>query len=471
MKNIYISLFVLVALASSCNVLDQISPSQVSASNVFTNEAGAESALIGMYSSMQNGYYYGGLYPLTADLYADVSRAGGFNVTGLDEIDLYQVTTPNLLVQNMYVAIYNTIANANGIIANVPGIKDPSFTQPAKDSIMAQAYAVRAIAHFDLLRMFGQHWKSGSSIYGIPVITKVQDYNSVVPRSTVLETYQAIIQDLDLARTLTISKYKDYLNEYINHDAINALLARVYLYQGDYPHAAAYADSVISSGYFTLLNSGSFPQIYTTRLSNESLFELVFNVQNQSSYNSFTYSRTGALSTEVLFLADPRMNTFFTNRPNDLRTQLVDFNPATEGQFNGLGRTQKYRGEINKDNSAFIIRMAEVYLISAEARAMSNDPNWLDDLNSVRTNRGLPAYVAVDITTLYGGDYMSAILDERLAELNFEGHRMFDLARTQRRALILNGSGADDYTDIFPIPNREIIASGRVVKQNPGYTD
>ena len=465
MKKIYILLVVLVALATSCNVLDQVSPSQVATAKVFTDAAGAQSALVGLYSSMQSNYYYGGFYPLASDLYTDVSRAGGFNVTGLDEIDAYGVTTSNLLVQNMYVSMYYTIAASNGIIANVPKINDPTFTQSQKDSIMGQAYAIRAMAHFDLLRMFGEHWNT-SSIYGIPVVTTEQNHSSVVARSTVAQTYQAIITDLQQAYAL-IPNSKPYFNEYINPVAVQALLARVYLYERDYTHAIASADSVIKDGSYSLLNSSSFSQIYTTKLSGESIFELVFNVQNQSAYNSFTYSRTAALSTEVLFLADSTMNTFFTNRAGDLRSSLVDFSPATEGQFGGLGRTQKYRGEINKDNSAYLIRMAEVYLIRAEAQGLS--PGGLADLNAVRTNRGLTALTNADITTLYNDDFTAAVLDERLAEFNFEGQRMFDLARTQRRNLILNGSGLDDYTDIFPIPNREIIASNGIVIQNPGY--
>lgn len=468
MKKIYIVLLFLIVLATSCNVLDQVSPSQVSTANVFTNAAGAESALIGLYSSMQSNYYYGGYFPLASDVYTDVSKAGGFNVTGLDEISNYGVTTSNLLVQNMYVAMYYTIATANGIIANVPGIKDPNFTQVQKGSIMGQAYAIRGMAHFDLLRMFGQHWNV-NSVYGIPVVTAVQNHSDVVPRSTVAQTYQAIISDLNQAYAL-IPKSKPYLNEYINPDAVQALLARVYLYQDNYANAIVSADSVIKDGSFSLLGSNTFTQIYTTKLSSESVFELVFNVQNQSAYNSFTYSRTQALSTEVLFLANSTLNTFFTNRPGDLRSQLLDFNPLTEAQFGSLGRTLKYRGEINKDNPAYIIRVAEVYLIRAEAKAQSGDPNGgLADLNSVRTNRGLPAYTNADISTIYNGDFTAAVLDERFAELNFEGHRMFDLARTQRRALILSGAGPDDYTDIFPIPNRELIASNRVVVQNPGY--
>lgn len=365
MKNILIYSLILAVVASSCNVLDQVSPSQVNTSSVFNNAAGAESAVIGMYSSMQSNYYYGGYFPLLSDVYSDVSRAGGFNVTALDEIATYQVSTGNILVQNMYVAMYYTIAAANGIIANVPGIKDPTFTQAQKDSLVGQAYAVRAMANFDLLRMFGQHWDQ-SSIYGVPVVTTVQNYNSLTPRSTVAQTYQAIINDLQQANSL-LPHSKPYLNEYINPDAVQALLARVYLYKKDYANAIAAANQVISDGSFNLLGPGNFTQIYSTKLSNESVFELVFNVQNQSAYNSYTYSRTQALVTEVLFLADTTMNIYYTNHPADLRAQLVDFSAATESNFLPFGRTQKYRGEINKDNSAYVVRMAEVYLIRAEA--------------------------------------------------------------------------------------------------------
>jgi len=239
----------------------------------------------------------------------------------------------------------------------------------------------------------------------------------------------------------------------------NALLARVYLYYGDKADAATLATSVIADNNFSLFGASDFTKIYTDRLTQESVFELKFDLQNPSAYNTLTYVRADALRSDVAFLASQSLNDFFIGRPNDKRGVLVD-TVNEDASIQPDGRTQKYRGETTKDNSGFIIRLAEVYLIRAEALGRTNG---LADLNLIRTSRGMnalnPSDVPDDIT------FLNAILDERRAELNFEGHRLFDLARTGNVATVLGAA----VNPIMPIPQREIAATNGVVIQNQGY--
>lgn len=457
MKKIYSILF-LAFLISSCNVLDQMSPNDVAENNVFTSKAGAESALIGLYNSMQSRDYYGGFYPMIADLYSDVGVNGGFDNVAMDEINLLEVTPSNLIVENTWLSVYYTIAVANAIIENIPKIKDVNFTQSEKDHIKGQALAIRGLAHFDLLRMFGEHWNQ-SSAFGIPVVTSVQKVNDIVKRSNVSDTYKAIIKDLvDASALISVD---DRSQAFINPIAVQALLARVYLYKNDKANAITAATNVIDDGAFTMLDVNSFESIYSGRFSVESLFELSFNVQNRSSFNSLTYSRGDALRTEVFFLLESGMDQFFIDRPGDKRAVLVDF-VNNDASISPDGRSQKYRGEDNRDNPAYIVRMAEVYLIRAEANGLTQA--GIDDLNMVRTNRGLPAVDIADFAT--NADFLNTILDERKAELNFEGHRMFDLARTGKINAVL---GIDDFRSIFPVPFRETIATKGAIVQNPQY--
>ncbi len=184
-------------------------------------------------------------------------------------------------------------------------------------------------------------------------------------------------------------------------------------------------------------------------------------LQNRSAFNSITYSRGDALRTEVLFLANEKLNEFFANRPGDVRANLVDFVNNDSG-ISPDGRTQKYRGEETRDNPAYMIRISEVYLIRAEAFGLVQA--GIDDLNMIRTNRGLSQVNSADFVT--PEDFLTIVLDERKAELNFEGHRMFDLARTGKVNEVL---GIEDFRSIFPIPFRETIATKGVIEQNPGY--
>jgi hypothetical protein len=109
-----------------------------------------------------------------------------------------------------------------------------------------------------------------------------------------------------------------------------------------------------------------------------------------------------------------------------------------------------------------VVRTAEMYLIRAEALGRSNG---LADLNTLRTQRGLAAISPAELPN--DAAYLQAILGERRAEFNFEGHRYFDLARTQQ---IKAGLGIDDFHGIMPIPNRELTVN-TALKQNPGYVN
>ena len=449
--------FTTLLITASCNILDRESPNDVADELVFTSEDGANAALIGLYNTLQSREYYGGYYPLIADLYSDVGAAGGFGDFALTEINALNITTSNIITENIWLAIYQTIAMTNAIIARIDEVKDPDFTQDEKDHIKGQAHAIRALAHFDLLRMFGEHWNT-NSVFGIPVVTSVQKPGDVVERSTVQVTYTAIINDLNQASALILAD--DRSVAFINPIAVKALLARVHLFAGNKPAAIAAANEVIAEGSFGLEDKDSFTGIYKSPfISKESLFQVAFDVQNRSAFNAFTFSRPEALRTEVLFLAESGLAEFFSKRPDDLRVNLYDFE-NNDVSILPDGRTQKYRGEETRDNPAYVIRMAEVYLIRAEAKGLAG--GGLNDLNEVRTNRGMAPLNSVASETAF----RDIILNERIAELAFEGTRMFDLARTGKTANVL---GIDSYKAIFPIPLREIIASGERIKQNSGY--
>jgi hypothetical protein len=462
-KLIYIAAFSFIAaslaMMSSCAKLNQISPTAVQSSQLFKDSTGLSSAVTGMYSTLEVQDYYGANYPMMCDLNSDNGVAGGYNNTSLNEFGAYSVTSSNIFIQNTYVAIYKTIAAANAIIAGEGTVKGAS--QQYLDVVKGQALTLRAMGHFDLLRAFGYHWDLTSS-YGIPVVTTVQTSTSVVPRSTVAATYAAIISDLTQAATL-LKDNTDRNPNYINPAIVNGLLARVYLYKKDYTDAAKYATLVINDGAFSLLDKNNFTEIYTSKNSKESVFELPFDQQNQSEYNATTYARPDAASTEVLFLLNPDLQSFFENRSGDLRYNLVDTtNP------NGYLRTLKYSSDIKqKDNSAYVIRIAEMYMIRAEAVGRSKG---LADLNLIRANRGLAALTASDVPD--NDTYAQAVADEDRAEFNFEGHRYFDLARLGQVVNVLQPLTSTTITianSCFPIPLREISATNGVVVQNPGY--
>lgn len=456
-KYILPALILPAVILTGCNKLNQVSPNAVPQTILFKDTASVRETLVGLYSTLEPETYYGAYYPMFADLNSDNGIAGGYNNTSLNEFGYYNVTTTNIYVQNMWVGLYHCIATANQILAGLASLPgNDSSTQALVTSVKGQALAIRALVHFDLLRAFGYHWDL-TSTYGIPVVTTVQKASDVVARNTVADTYKAIIDDLQAAATL-LSGNTDRNANYINPAVINALLARVYLYKKEYANAVNYATAVINDGAYTLMDKNSFPSIYKQKLSPESIFELAYNQQDQSFYNATTYARPNAASTEVLFIASQGLQTFFQSRPGDLRINLLDY---ASPNFQPNGRTLKYRGEITRDNPAYILRIAEMYLIRSEAAGRLNG---LADLNMVRTSRGLAALDPSDVPD--DPAYAQAVSDENRAEFNFEGHRYFDLARTGQINAVL---GVPATSSVYPIPQVELTATHGALVQNPGY--
>lgn len=453
-KYITLATVVLISGTSCRKILDITSPNEVSDGDIFTTVSGLRNARIGMYNTLQDRNYYGGYFPLIGECYTDDGTTGGYDVIDLNEISYRAVSPANIYITQSYNAIYNSIYTANKIINNIDAV--PFLATDEHDNTLAEALFVRALADFDLLRFWGEHWDR-SSAFGISIITNTDAPKEPIARSSVEESYQQILTDLNQAIELFNS---DAGTQYATSLAAKALLAKVYLYYGDKEQAASYATEVIESGSFELLGPDDFHKVYTTKLSSESIFELVFDPQNNSAYNAATYLRDDALRSDVIFLASADLNTFFESRPGDRRADLVDF-VNNDVSIEPDGRSQKYRGETTKENSAYIIRLADIYLVRAEALGL--DGGGIDDLNTVREARGLDALSSENVET--EDDFLNAVLDERRAELNFEGTRLFDLARTGKVEEVL-GIGVQP---IMPIPQREIDGTNGVVEQNPGY--
>jgi starch-binding outer membrane protein, SusD/RagB family len=443
-------------LVSACSsFLDETSPNDIDAATAITDAASAEAALIGTYSSLQNGSYYGGQLPLVTEPLCNNASTGGYQFLSLDQLGSNSVTPANLLVEGLWAAIYRSIANCNYLLEALPKVGD---LDPARKSeIEAQARAIRALAHFDLLRHFGEHWDQNST-YGIPVITTVQKITDIPTRASVRASYDAILADLDFA--VANLNADDTNVQYINHTAAAALLARVHLFRGTLTDANFYATLALENQSLALLPTANYSDLFNTRRSSESIFELSFDVQNRSDYNGLTYGRDDAVRSEIFYLASEGLSTFFSQRPGDVRAALLDFDPTNNNvTITPDGRTQKYRGESTKDNPAYVLRLAEMYLVRAAAKGY---PAGLDDLNTLRTARGAEAFVQV----MPAPDWDGLILDEVRAEFNFEGQYYCHLSRTGRYSDI---SGVEAFRGILPIPTREVAASGGKIVQNQGY--
>jgi hypothetical protein len=444
MKKLLITGITFIALfLSSCDVLDTEPEASLDSNTAVADGASAEAVLLGAYSRMQTDPYYGVHYTLSPDLAADNAVYEGFFDSQL-EVDSGFFPISNLWVGTAWVDIYRVINIANLLIAEVPEIEDDAFSN--RDQVLGEAHAVRAMAYFDLLRVFGYHFDR-SSEFGLPLLLEPienNDFNQIpdLERSSVEATYQQILTDLNTAIPL--------MDGYTSQTTLSywpaiALRARVNLYAGNYGEAFSDADDVITNGGFALLDDVA--DLYSnTGTTAESIFDLVFTDQDGSGLFTFMFQRDE-------YNVDPDLIDSFED--GDARADLFRFERSSE-------RSLKWSNP-NNANNVRILRLAEMYLIRSEAAVFdADDPNaGTDDLNEIRNRAGLDD-VGPFATT---DEYIDALLYERRAELNYEGHRFFDLVRLERFDEVLDRAA---FRRVFPIPRDEMQISENLV-QNQGY--
>ena len=442
MKKILVTVLGVIAL-NSCDVLEPDPQTALDANDALVDAASAEGIMLGAYSSMQSDVYYGVEFVLNNDLYADNSIFQGFFDSQL-EFDQLAVPFTNLWVEDAWPQMYRVINMSNLLISGIDNIE---VSEETRDQIFGEAHAVRALVYFDLLRSYGEFYNT-SSAFGMPLLTEPipdNDFNQIpnLERSSVGATYDQILSDLDVAVSL-LGGFGDQGR--MNFWAALALRARVNLYAQNYQAAFADADRVINEGPFTLL--ADVQDIYnTTEVTSESIFDLEFNDQDQSDYNTFTIRRDE-------YNVDPELLASFED--GDARAALFNVQ-------RGRDRTSKYLDNTNANN-AKVIRLAEMYFIRSEAAVMnSGDPNaGTADLNTIRGRAGLAplgTFASMD-------EYVAAMQQERRAELNFEGHRFFDLVRYDLTGQELGLT--EDFRKVLPIPRNELQTHPALV-QNPGY--
>ncbi len=427
----------------SCDVLDTEPQASLDANTALTDGASAQAILLGAYSRMQVTPYYGAHFTLSPDLAADNARYQGFFDSQL-EVNSGSVPISNLWISTAWVNMYRVVNIANLLIAEVPNVTDDAFS--TRDRVLGEAYAIRALAYFDLLRVFGYHFDIASP-YGMPLLLEPienNDFNLIpdLERSSVAATYQQILSDLNTA----IGLMEGYVNNTVmSYWGAVALRARVNLYAGNYGDAFDDADDVIENGPFALVEDVQ-DLFDTTSPTSESIFDLVFSDQDQSALYVFTFQRDE-------YNVDPDLTDAI--EPDDERAGLFVFE-------RGSDRPVKWSNP-NNANNVKVLRLGEMFLIRSEAAVFdTNDPNaGLDDLNEIRDRAGLD-----DLDPFADLDeYVDALLQERRIELNYEGHRFFDLVRLDRFEDVLN---RDAFRRAFPIPRDELQIQENLV-QNPNY--
>ena len=456
-------LLLVLMVASACSDLMLDPHNAISDDAYFGTLDDFRAAVVGTYSQMQGAGWYGRSIHLMSDIMGnDVKQAGSANRYQEFADFEGQVVTGHGYETSLWTGIYEGINQLNMLINaewEAPATQAVELTQ-----IRGEAHALRALAHFDLVKMYAQHYTftADASHPGVPIVL-VSDVTSLPPRNTVAEVYAQVISDLNTGITMmTQARYGSFM---MTKEAAQALLSRVYLYMEDYSMAASMADAVIGSGKYSLVTGSAYVNQFATGGSSEAILEL----NNTSADGPGGNSLGGMLRASGYGDYLPAKDLLNLILPGDIREQMFIVDVLLTGAYASL-RVNKYPTVTNTDNIP-VIRLSEVYLNRAEARAhMGQEDPARTDLNLIR-KRGL---AAAPLVTAGGQALIDEILIERRIELGYEGHSIHDLMRNKL------GIARVDYTGdvanmpypcnfcILPIPQAEGDANPDI-GQNTGY--
>ena len=477
MKKYYILLFVALAAFSSCEkLLDKEPTDKLSIEDLFLDVQGAKSALAGSYKALLDEEHYNKNTMVYPEILAGNIKFSKNTNLRLEDVYEATVDAQESSLNATYSALYSELNNVNNVIKYTPSAAGAA-TEKAK--IVAEAKAIRALIHFDLVRIFARpfNFTANGSHLGIPLILNPQLYSDPAPsRATVAQTYNSIVTDLTEAIAAFDDTNVGVLNggtkqNYFTKASATALLAKVYLYQNNWDKAFELADELIKSKQYTLLTNANYVASWTGRVpSSESIFELAIETVFSGTSLGAYYESTN-LSSYRMYAATLDLTGLYS--ATDVRNISTMFNRVDISGVN-YAFTKKYQGGGTLATPIKILRLSELHLIRAEAAVEKTSPDFTianADLNLIRQRADASA-ATLNLTTKDA--VIDAVLLERRKELAFEGNLLFDLMRRKKdinRAdvtpVVKNLLTNDDRL-IMPFPANTINAN-RNMKQNPGY--
>lgn len=463
MTNRHISGFIIVLLTSSCSFLDIDTPGIVNNGKMFGNEQGFIDAMDGVYASMAADGLYGkelsfGFIDEIAQLYFNDYGEGETTLT--KSIDLkYRDEDVRERIDGIWGDAYNVISSANSIIDNVSG-----HSYPGLPHIEGEARAVRAMVHFDILRLFAPGMEKAES-EAIPYV----DHFSITPfrRLAVKDVYDRITDDLErsyklLSESPEISG-RTPSNVYMNKYAVAALLARVHNWAGNHGEAAKYAEAALE-GDFQFTRDEQVKSLFKGYLANR---ECIFGLHAPNMYLDVRSNLYPTRLTEsMLMVRDNYQALFevstFTSTNNDYRYQAC-FAKRTWTKSVTLC-VKLYDKNYDEDQivptgripGPNLIRIPEVYYILAESAYASADmEKALEYLNAVVTARGLRPLSLEDIDT--EAKFRRKLVGEYIKEYWGEGQIFFTYKRFNMDMDGVNSKHftASDDVYVLPLPESE----------------
>ena len=464
------------------------------------SEADLSVALDGVYAGLRNIDLFGRSLPVKGDLQADNSYITTSNSNRYITMNNFTMTSADAVAAAAWSGGYIVIKNANNVIKASAGVTNTANV----NQYLGEAYALRALMYFELVRNFAPPYTVSSAAAGVPIVSDSLAFDPTITgykpsRNTIADVYTKVINDLEKAYTLmTIYRGTAFMSKY----AARALEARVYQNMGDWANAKITSLDVINNSGWVLLASTAYvnpsgvlggasgastlntyspggywanPGTQSSGSKNETLFEVSSDLLSNNGFDQlgFIYLQVGGGYGDIL----GTQQLYDLYSATDVRKGLIPLAPAgyRSGQAGNVFLNYKYPNPANgadKDDTK-LLRLSDIILIAAEAYYNTADPtNANIYLNKVAKQRDpvFPGYASV------GTQILEDILTERRKELAFEGQRLFDLMRLQRSWTKVRNQNplltiAVTYNNpqlIFPIPQGERDANPNIT-QNAGY--
>ncbi len=490
MKKKIILLLIICQSLFACNDWLDVTPeTDIDLTDQITSADGFKEMLNGVYLSMASKSLYGHhlMYGALAQVAQNHVVTSDLPLTDFD----YESTGPKAVIENIWSNLYNAIANDNIILDNIDE-KAGLFLTDDYNLIKAEALALRAYMHFDLLRMFGDVYVDGTNEDAqIPYVTKYE--LSRFPHLTIAEVYEKILEDLDAAELLLeevdplVGSYQGTLFDadnrkyHMNYYTVLALKARVYITMNDKTNALLYAEKVINEFEWSWVTpdriNGSddekdllfFEEVITglnvTKLNNyyTSLFG-EYDYQYHAATSSDNYA-------DILFEKSIAPKYWWQNPTsgpggNDWRYLYL----MTIGDFGFRSISIKYDQDIPISNYSSdegwvtymsyrtvpLIRITELMLIAAEACLETDMDKSIEYVNTIKEQRD------VELTDISGSadKVLDAIIKEFRKETYLEGQLFYLYKRLQLTSIpTMDTYYFRDVTTnnfIFPLPDDEL---------------
>ena len=487
-----------VAFNGCSKQLDIKPESFISPEELYKDEAGVKSGLVGIYRQLlelkRSDYVIVGMVGTDEGKTTLFVPTWGTYWQNFCAVNTYStlMTAQNDVVQNFWVVCYRGIGNANVAIKY---IQKAAVSDDVKSKATGEAKFMRSLFYFYLVQLYG----------GVPLPTEVPnpeaDAKGGYPRSSVEEVYNLIISDLQFAMANLDSKAGGGQTAgKATREAARALLGKVYLTRKDYNNAKATLEPLLNASNVALMPDYANLFVEANENNIESLFEIQFSNEDGNTSNlaqnlgcwQINDPRLPGAGGHVIIPTDYYFNSFENGdkrKDATFRTLFFDKdgNPVDYSWWSDVGKPHMKKFDITKDVSVsasyssrnlYYLRLADVILMYGEAQnELGETPGGLQQLNRIRARAGLQSYETVHGTVPSQDQLRKELMLERMRELGFEGWRWFDLKRTGTLLTEVKAHNPDAAPNmqekhlLYPVPAREFEnnAALQPSDQNPGY--